>query len=180
MISMRRFRLLAILFGLVAIGKAAQSKDASQVSVAARELGGEVRAFEAQQAALVQLQLDQAANTITAAYKLNTAAHKLDTAAHQLTAQALEAIDKAHRTLTQMTTEGLNTQQTGDGRGNDSTHEGCPVSLFAWVQAVARLLQRGEASGRRAGALINAKLRGVTYGWTIGHAAYFTAIRANV
>ncbi|CEL94661.1 unnamed protein product [Vitrella brassicaformis CCMP3155] len=103
---MRRFRLLAILFGLVAIGKAAQSKDASQVSVAARELGGEVRAFEAQQAALVQLQLDQAANTITAAYKLNTAAHKLDTAAHQLTAQALEAIDKAHRTLTQMTTEG--------------------------------------------------------------------------
>ncbi|CEL92052.1 unnamed protein product [Vitrella brassicaformis CCMP3155] len=78
---MMRFGVVAILLvGLAALVQpllAGQRTGDRQVSVDRYGHVGEVSAFEAQQMALVQLQLDKASTTITAAYKLNTAAHEL-------------------------------------------------------------------------------------------------------
>ena len=54
-------------------------------------------AFEAQQMALVEMQLDHAVRSLTVAQNLNTAAH-------ELTATALKTIDNAHNTIRHMTT----------------------------------------------------------------------------
>ncbi|CEM34112.1 unnamed protein product [Vitrella brassicaformis CCMP3155] len=60
----------------------------------------ELSALKAQQMSLVQLQLDNAVEAISAAHKLNTAAQELNTAAQERMAAAMKAIEAADTATT--------------------------------------------------------------------------------